>query len=180
MRTLKEKTAGGQPIHDFGNKKCELHPFTPNDGPKNAEVKRLAAEEQQRQLAALDEAKRIAAEEERKRITVEEEAKRLAAEDQAKKVAAEEQAKRIAAEENAKKKPGAQSPPRKIATNTSQQVDFDAEATKAARILGCLPSEVKVIGADGGNIQYRVTCDGSKALLLSCDSSGLCLPKKQK
>jgi hypothetical protein len=70
------------------------------------------------------------------------------------------------------------SPSRQGVSGNLQQVDFEVEANKAARILGCQPSELKVAGAVGGNVQYRAICSDSKSLLLSCDSSGLCLPTK--
>lgn len=113
------------------------------------------------------------------------EAKKKIEEEEASKVAAAEEAKRIAAEENAKqakagpsKKTENQTTSQKLAASTSQQLDFNVEANKAARILGCQPLEVKVTGAEGGNILYLVACENSKTLNLSCDPSGLCLQKK--
>jgi hypothetical protein len=187
LRTAKAKTEGGQLLYNFGDKKCELHPFTPNDGPKIAEAKRKAAEEEKGRLATIEEAKRLAVEEERKRLAAEDEQKRLAAEAESRRIAAEEEQKRIAVEEEAKrtKTSGAKKakvsdisrqPP--VKSPVSTQVDFDAEANKTARILGCHPTQAKVTGAEGGNIQYRVACDDSKSLSLSCDPTGLCLQKK--
>jgi hypothetical protein len=187
LRNAKAKSEGGQTLYNFGDKKCELHPFTPNDGPKIAEAKRKAAEERQKQLAEIEEAKRVAAEEERKRIAAEEEQKRIAAEAESRRIAAEEEQKRVAAEEEAKrtktggaKKSKASDIGRQpsVKSSASTQVDFDAEANKTARILGCQPAQVKVTGAEGGNIQYKVACADSKMLNLSCDPSGLCLQKK--
>jgi hypothetical protein len=130
----------------------------PVDLVKEAEAKKRAAEEETRKLAAFEDAKRLAAEEDAKRVAAEE---------------AQKQTKG-----GTSKKTAAQLPSDKVAAGQPQQVDFDVEASKAARILGCQPLEVKVTGAEGGNIQYRVACDGSKSLLLSCDPSGLCLQKK--
>lgn len=187
LRNAKNKTEGGQSLYNFGDKKCELHPFTPNDGPKIAEAKRKTAEEQQKQLAVIEEAKRVAAEEERKRIAAEDEQKRLAAEAESRRIATEEEQLRIAAEEEAmrartggakKSKVSDISRQPSVKSSTSTQVDFDAEANKTARILGCQPAQVKVTGAEGGNIQYKVACADSKMLNLSCDPSGLCLQKK--
>jgi hypothetical protein len=103
LRAAKAQSAGGQPLYNFGDKSCELHAFTPNDGPKNAEEKRKAAEEEEKRVAALDEAKRQAAEEERKRIAAEEEMRRKAAEAESRRIATEEEQLRIAAEEEAKR-----------------------------------------------------------------------------
>jgi len=58
------------------------------------------------------------------------------------------------------------------------QVDFNAEALKSSRILGCSALEAKVIGVEKENILYSVTCSDSRKLQLSCDPSGLCLQKK--
>ena len=60
------------------------------------------------------------------------------------------------------------------------QIDFNAEANKAARILGCQATDSKVLGIVGANIQYAIHCDDGKTLNLSCDQSGLCLQQKQK
>ena len=133
-------------------------PPPPVDLAKEAEAKRKAAEEEAGKLAAAEEAIRIAAEDDAKRIAADE---------------AQEQTKG-----GASKKAGPQTASPKLAASSSHQLDFNIEANKAARILGCQPSEVKVTGAEGGNIQYRVACDGNKSLLLSCDPSGLCLQKK--
>lgn len=122
--------------------------------------------------------------EEAKKKAIEEEAKKLAAEEDAKRIAAEEQAKRIATEEEAKQAKASASKktvsrlPSAKQTVGFQQVDFNFEANKAARILGCQPAEMKVTGVEGGNILYLVACDDSKLLNLSCEPSGLCLQKK--
>ena len=138
-------------------------------------------------LAKEEEARKTAAEAEVKRTATEQEdAKRLATEAEVKRVAAErEEEKRLTPEEDRKQiKPGTLM---KISTSVatvkqspepSTQVDFNAEARKAARILGCQPSELKVSGIESGNILYSIVCDGSKAIKLSCDPSGLCLQKK--
>jgi hypothetical protein len=187
LRSARYKNEGGVSLYNFGDKKCELHPFTPNDGPKIAEAKRKATEEQQKQLAAIEEAKRVAADEERKRIAAEEEQKRIAAEAESRRIATEEEQKRIAIEEEARRTKTSGSKKAKASdisrqpsakSLTSTQVDFDAEANKTARILGCQPTQVKVTGAEGGNIQYRVACEDSKILSLFCDPTGLCLQKK--
>jgi len=135
-------------------------PPPPVDLAKEAEAKNKAAEEETRNLAAAEEARRLAAEEEEKRIAAEE---------------AEKQARSVGS-----KKTGTQAASSKRAASSSQQLDFNIEANKAARILGCQPLEVKVTGAEDGNIQYRVACDGAKWLKLSCDPSGLCLQKKSE
>ncbi len=125
LLNAKAKTEGGQLLYNFGDKKCELHPFTPNDGPKIAEARKKAAAEEAQRLAAIEEAKRLAVEEERKKLATEEEAKKVAAEEDAKKIAAEEEAKRIAAEVTAKnKKPGALGKTK--ATSNSGQSDVTA------------------------------------------------------
>jgi hypothetical protein len=133
-------------------------PPPPVDLAKEAEAKRKVAEEEAGKLAAEEDAKRIAAEEEDSRIAIE---------------AAEKQAKGVASMKN-----GGQAASKKLAASSSHQLDFNIEANKAARILGCRPLEVKVTGTEGGDIQYRVVCDGSKTLNLSCDPTGLCLKKK--
>lgn len=178
LRNAKAKTEGGQSLYNFGDKKCELHPFTPNDGPMNAEAKRKAAEEQQKQLAAIEEAKRVAAEEETKRKAAEAESQRVAAEQEQLRIAAEEEAKRTKTGEAKKSKVSDISRQPSVKSSVSTQVDFDAEANKAARILGCQPAQVKVTGAEGSNIQYKVDCADSRMLNLSCDRSGLCLQKR--
>jgi hypothetical protein len=68
--------------------------------------------------------------------------------------------------------------PMQNAIATASRVDFNAEANKAARILGCQPGEIKVEGIEGSNILYFVACADSKMLNLSCDPTGLCLQKK--
>jgi hypothetical protein len=184
LKAAKAQSAGGQPLYSFGDKNCELHPFTPNDGPKIAEAKRKAAEAESGRLAAIEEARRVAVEEERKRIAAEEEQKRLSAEEESRRIASEEEQKRVAAEEEAKRTKGRGAKKEKasdmarqtpLKSPTLAQIDYEVEANKAAKILGCQPTQVKVTGAEGGNIQYTVACIGSKALKLSCDASGLCL-----
>jgi hypothetical protein len=137
---------------------------------------RLLREEEAKKKAAEEEASKLAAEKEARRLAAEEEAKRIAAEEQAKRIVAEEEATRTKTEVSTKI--GTRLPPAKLAAATSKPVDFNVEAGKAARILGCQPSELKVTGVEGGNIQYMVACDDSKTLNLSCDPSGLCLQKK--
>lgn len=128
---------------------------------KEAEAKKKATEEEATNLAAEEEAKRLAAIDESKWIAAEEQAKRLAT---------EEEAKRIKAD--ASKKNDIRVPSKSTASN---QVNFNAEANKAARILGCQPTELKVTGIDGVNIQYAIPCNDGKTLILACDQSGLCL-----
>lgn len=181
LRNARTKTEGGQSLYNFGDKKCELHPFTPNDGPKVAAAKKKAAEEEARTVAAAEEVKRLAAEEDARKLAVaEEEAKRVAADEQAKRIAAEEDAKRVKTGGPKKLKAADVTRPSAVRPTAvaSAQVDFNIEANKAARILGCQPSEARVTGVDGGNIQYSVACADSKTLNLSCDPSGLCLQKK--
>lgn len=200
LRNVKSQAAGGQPLYDFGNKQCELHPFEPNEGPKIAEARKKAAEEEAQKLAAIEEAKRIAAAEEVKRIAAAEEARRIAAEEEAKRIAAAEEAKRqeeLKLQEDAKRQAEArqqeetrqqQEARRKpskagnikvasVRPPTAGAIDFNAEARKSARILGCLTSEPKVTGVDGKNIIFSVACDGGGSMNLSCDPSGLCLKK---
>lgn len=162
-------------------------PPTPDNMAKEAEAKKSAAEEAANKLAAEEEAKKLAAEEETKKLAAEEDVKRLAAEEEAKRVAAESEAKGIAAEEaaiqikaEASKHAATRLSPGKVAAISTQQVDFNAEAGKSARVLGCQPSELKVTGIDGANIQYSIVCDNSKTLKLSCDPSGLCLQRKSE
>lgn len=58
------------------------------------------------------------------------------------------------------------------------QVDFAAEATKASRILGCTPQDLKMAGAEDSNVLYDVVCSGgTSSLRLACDRTGLCLKK---
>ncbi len=185
LRTEKQRREGGQPVYDFGDKKCELHPFTPNDGPKIAEAKRIVAEEEKARQNAIEEAKRIAAEDERKRIATEEQQKKIAGEDEARRVATATEAKRLADEGEAKQseantsKRAEAKPSPKQAASSPQKPDFNVEANKSARILGCKPSTSRVTGVEGGNIQYSVDCENSKTLNLSCDPSGLCLQKSK-
>lgn len=152
-------------------------PSAPSAKPELPPPVDLAKEEEAKKLAAEEEARLLAAEEQSKRAAAEEEVKRVAAEEQAKRIAAEEEARQ--AKTGVSKKTGTKVPPAKLAAVASlQQVDFNAEANKAARILGCQPLDAKVIGVEGVNIQYAVACDGSKTLNLSCDPSGLCLQRK--
>jgi hypothetical protein len=185
LAVAKAKTEGGQKLYDFGTKDCELYSyFTPNDGPKKAEAKRKADEAEAARLAEIEEAKKVAAEEERKRIAVEEERKRIAAEEERVRIAtAEEEQRREEAERvaAAKTKGGVKTKAVQKQTLVSPQagsVDFNAEATKAARILGCQSPELKVTGTDAGNILYLARCADTKTLNLKCDKSGLCLARQ--
>jgi hypothetical protein len=121
---------------------------------------------------------RIAAEDEQKRLAAEAESRRIATEEEQLRIAAEEEAMRARTGGAKKSKVSDISRQPSVKSSTSTQVDFDAEANKTARILGCQPAQVKVTGAEGGNIQYKVACADSKMLNLSCDPSGLCLQKK--
>jgi len=182
LAVAKSKTEGGQKLYDFGTKDCELYTFfTPNDGPKKAEAKRKADEVEAMRLAEIEQARKVAAEEERKRIAAEEEQKRVAAELEQQRIAAEEEerrreeAERVAA---TKTKGGVKTKAVQRQTLVSAQtgsVDFNAEATKAARILGCQSPELKVMGTDAGNILYLAKCADTKILNLRCDKTGLCL-----
>jgi hypothetical protein len=187
----------------LGAKACELHAFTPNDGPKIAEAKRrqaeeartVAAAEEARRVAVIEEARRVAlvaAEEARKaeelrkgeEVRKAEETRRL--EDEANRRLVEEQRlaqDKIAAETKIAPKPIPTSMrsvlrTQSVAASGTQQIDFEAEARKAARILGCFPAEARVSGADRGNVNFRVSCTNQQTLVLSCDSTGLCLEKK--
>jgi hypothetical protein len=120
-----------------------------------------------------------------KKKAVEAETMKSGAAEEARRPAPEEEARRIAAEGVGKQiKNGVPSndvirlPFEGTAAVQSHPVDFDVEASRAAKILGCQTTQVKVTGAEGGNIRYRVVCDGAKTLNLSCDPTGLCLQKK--
>lgn len=189
LARAKGMKAGGKELYDYGNKKCELYSFanqtlllpaaepaasSPAGSPQRADSTDDAAKEV--------EAKKKSAEEEAKRLAVEEDSKRLAAEAAAK-AATEEQAQRVVSEEQAKqgkldqlKRPETPASSAKQAV-ALKQIDFNAEANKASRILGCQPLELKVTGVEAGNVQYLATCHDSKTLSLSCDPSGLCLRK---
>jgi hypothetical protein len=82
----------------------------------------------------------------------------------------QEEAKRNTSKRGGKKMAGVQPP-------TARSVDFNAEARKSALILGCSASDPKVIGVEGKNIMYFVTCAGGSSMTLTCDPSGLCLKK---
>jgi len=56
-------------------------------------------------------------------------------------------------------------------------VDFNAEAKKSALILGCVTQDVRVIGADAGDVVFSAICDTGTSLTLKCDQTGLCLKK---
>jgi len=92
--------------------------------------------------------------------------------DQAKSLASDLEAARVL-EEEAKRSTEA----KKIAA-LPPQVDFNAEALKSSRILGCPALEAKVVGIEKENILYSIACSDSRVLLLSCDPAGLCLQKK--
>lgn len=83
----------------------------------------------------------------------------------------------IRTRENETKRLNAQGEENKTVALTPK-VDFNAEALKASRILGCSASEAKVVGVETVNILYAIACSDSKQLQLSCDPSGLCLQKK--
>lgn len=193
-RNAQTQSAGGQPLYDFGDKKCELHPFAPNEGPRIAETRRKAAEEEAKQIAAEEEAKRLAAAEEAKRIAAAEEAKRLAAEEEAKRLADAEEAKRQD-ELKRQEKAGQQAEARqqeeasrrtskggsdrlaRVRSSAVGTIDFNAEARKSARILGCVTSDPKVVGVENKNILFLAPCSGGYSITLSCDPEGLCLKK---
>ena len=190
LRNAKAQIADGRPLYDFGDNKCELHPFTPNEGPKIAEARKKAAEEEAQKLVAIEEAKRVGAAEEAKRAA-EEEAKRVAAAEETKrqeelklKAEARRQAEAKQQEEARQQEEASRKTSRggiRLAssrTPTTGAIDFNAEARKSARILGCITtSEPKVTGVEGKNIQFLVACDNGSSLNLSCDPSGLCLKK---
>lgn len=182
LANSKEKTAGGQKLYNFGKKDCELHTFPPNDGPKKAEAKRKADEAKRTadeaeamRLAEIEEAVKMAVEEERKRITVEEEErKRITAEEEEQR---RQESERVVA---TKAKGGVKTKAVQLPTLVSTQtvsVDFNAEATKAARILGCQSPELKVMGTEAGDILYLAKCADTTSRTLRCDKTGLCLTK---
>lgn len=175
LATAKEKMEGGQKLYDFGNKDCELYLFTPNDGPKRAESKRKADEAEAKRLAEIDEAKKVAVEEERKRILADEVQKRVVIEDEVHKREEPERATspvRVSGKGELKNN-AAQRPT--LASVQSVGVDFNAEAIKSARILGCQSTDLKVTGAEAGSILYSVKCSDARTLDLACDKAGLCL-----
>jgi hypothetical protein len=96
---------------------------------------------------------------------------------------AEEVQKRLRAEEDARRaslvKAAAQAPAASAETSSSapKSIDFSAEAKKSARILGCNSDDVRVVGVEGRNILFSVTCASGQLLDLTCDQSGLCLRK---
>jgi hypothetical protein len=94
------------------------------------------------------------------------EAKKLAANLEAAR-ASQEDTKRLLAESEARK-----------TAQSKTQIDFNAEALKSSRILGCSALEAKVVGIEKENILYSIACSDSRALQLSCDPAGLCLQKK--
>ena len=100
------------------------------------------------------------------------EAKSKLKDDEKKRIAADIEAARVLEEETKRSTEA-----KRIAT-LPPPVDFNAEALKASRILGCSASEAKVVGAEKENILYSITCRDSAPLQLSCDPSGLCLQKK--
>ena len=92
-----------------------------------------------RKQADAEEAKRIAAEQDAKHVAAEEESRKVAAiEEEARRIAAEEEAQRNKGGASKKfKTPDSQRQPTVKLAVASGQVDFNAEANKAARILGC-------------------------------------------
>lgn len=148
LENAKAKSEGGKKLYDFGNKECELHSFTPNEGSKRTEAKRKAEEEERQRIAAIEEAKRVAVEEERKRI-------------------ADEEKKRLLVVEERQSA---------LSLKTSR-IDFTLEATKAAKVLGCWPAETKVAGVENNNVLYEIQCLDKTTVGLSCDQSGLCLKR---
>jgi hypothetical protein len=112
--------------------------------------------------AQRDEAKRT---EERRRVQAEEDLKRARAEDEAKKAVITSAPIPVQTSSSA-------SPP------SSSGIDFGAEATKSARILGCTATDVKVTGTDGKNILFSAACDSGQPLHLTCDQQGLCLKRQ--
>jgi hypothetical protein len=57
------------------------------------------------------------------------------------------------------------------------QIDFNSEARKAGRILGCKTTDPKVVAAEGSNIVFAMICDEGGTLVVVCDPTGLCLKK---
>jgi len=57
-------------------------------------------------------------------------------------------------------------------------LDFAAEARKSARILGCTGGDVRVAGAERGNVLFVAACGGGRELTLTCDAAGLCLKRE--
>lgn len=57
-------------------------------------------------------------------------------------------------------------------------LDFATEARKSARILGCTGGDVRVAGAERGNVLFIASCGGGRELTLSCDAAGLCLKRE--
>ncbi|MHB8354131.1 MAG: hypothetical protein ACYDCF_06820 [Burkholderiales bacterium] len=106
LATAKEKTEGGKKLYDFGSKDCELYPFTPNDGPKKADLKREEDKAETKHLAEIEEAKKAAVEAERTRIAAEEEQKRLAVpEDERRREELEQAVAKVPAKDSSKAKP---------------------------------------------------------------------------
>jgi len=128
--------------------------------------------------ASTEAARKLAAEEDAKRLATEQEARsRIAAEEAARLNAKLESDKALVAKQEAAlhSQPSAALP----TDLASKQVDFNFEATKSARILGCQAADIKVTGADGGSILYYVTCQDARQIKLSCDPTGLCLQRPQ-
>ena len=64
-----------------------------------------------------------------------------------------------------------------LQSTTSTIIDFNSEARKSARILGCITSDLKVVGAEEKNVLFLASCESGTSLTLSCDPAGLCLKK---
>lgn len=63
LTNAKAQMAGGQLLYDFGQKKCELWPFTPNDGPRRAEEHKKSVAEAEAKQKAEDEQVKVQADE---------------------------------------------------------------------------------------------------------------------
>ena len=125
---------------------------------RQEEAQKLEEARRQEEVQKVEEAKR---QEEAQKL---EEAKR---QEEAQKI---EEARQRALEKLPKNAPSAKAP-------ASKMIDFNFEARKSARILGCSTSDLKVAGVEGKNIVYVANCDRSTSLTLLCDPTGLCLKK---
>lgn len=61
---------------------------------------------------------------------------------------------------------------------SASPIDFNAEARKAARILGCTTSDLRVTGVESKNVVFVASCENGGPLTLSCDPTGLCLKNR--
>lgn len=171
LSNAKSRTAGEVKLYDFGTKVCELYDFV------NKTVSRRATEQQRATPAptAIDttnptplpnsppftpgppgpEWKPSVPDDNQWKAPTPTTPTRL------------EEAKQNTSKEKVNELAGVQPP----------TIDFNAEARKSARILGCTASELKVTGVEQMNVVYFVTCNGGASLSLSCDPTGLCLKK---